>query len=615
MSSRQVHPVTLLNEILSRAIVDVLGKEYEGADPVIRPAKSPEFGDFQVNAAMALGKRIGTPPRDLAEKLVEAADLQAIAENVDVAGPGFINIRLKEEVLADALGGMSGADLGVTPVDDPHPVVVDLCGVNVAKQMHVGHLRSTIIGDSLARILERQGRSVLRENHLGDWGLPIAMVLRTLRDEGVDLENINLNQLDEAYRAAQAGSRGDERGIAVVEERRIGPHRVAELEEQNAGAETKRTAAAETLVLLQQGDDELVRDWKCLIDCTMRAVYESLDLLNVEMGESNNRGESFYREHLPEVVEAFTNGNLAVEDEGALVVRFQDRDRPMLIRKSNGGFLYATTDLAAIRNRVVHENADRLIYVVDARQRDHFKDVFEAAALAGWGTTADGHEVEMRHIPFGSVLGPDKKPLKTRSGENVTLASLLEEAVERGRSEVLRRSEDERSPTHGMSPDELASIGRAVGIGAVKYADLSSDLVRDYVFDMDRMITFEGNTGPYLQYAHARICSIMNKAGIEEDRFGTSDLLLSEPAERLLALQLLRYGDVVASASTNLEPHRICTFLYELSELFNGFYQQCPVRKADSEALLVSRLRLCDLTRRVLSDGLGLLGIAAPSTM
>jgi len=615
MSSRQAHPVTLLNEILSRAIVDVLGKEHEGADPVIRPSKSPEFGDFQVNAAMSLGKKIGTPPRELAEKLVEAADLQAIAENVDVAGPGFINIRLREEVLADSLGGMSGADLGVSPVDDPHPVVVDLCGVNVAKQMHVGHLRSTIIGDSLARILERQGRSVLRENHLGDWGLPIAMVLQTLRDEGVDLEQINLDQLDEAYRAAQVGSRGDDRGIAIVEERRIGPHRVAELEEQNAGAETKRTVAAETLVLLQQGDDELVRDWKHLIDCTMRAVYESLDLLNVEMDESNNRGESFYREHLPEVVEAFTNNNLAVEDDGALVVRFQDRDRPMLIRKSNGGFLYATTDLAAIRNRVVNEDADRLIYVVDARQRDHFKDVFEAAGLAGWGKTADGHDVEMRHIPFGSVLGPDKKPLKTRSGENVTLASLLEEAVERGRSEVLRRSEDERSPTHGMSSDALASIGRSVGIGAVKYADLSSDLVRDYVFDMDRMIAFEGNTGPYLQYAHARICSIMDKAGIEEGGFGSAELLLSEPAERLLALQLLRYGDVVASASTNLEPHRICTFLYELSEIFNGFYQQCPVRKADSEALLVSRLRLCDLARRVLSDGLGLLGIDSPATM
>ena len=615
MSQETAHPVTLLNEIFSRAIVDVLGPEHEGVDPVIRPSKSPEFGDFQVNAAMSLGKRIGTPPRDLATQLVEAAELSSIAETVDIAGPGFINIRLSETVLSDALDGMSGNGLGVTPVDDPHPVVIDLCGVNVAKQMHVGHLRSTIIGDSLARILERQGREVLRENHLGDWGLPIAMVLQTLREEGVDLEQLSLDQLDTAYRAAQAGSKGDDRGIAVVEERRIGPHRVAELEEQNAGAESRRAAAAETLVMLQQGDEGLVEDWHRLIDCTMRAVYESLDLLNVEMDESNNRGESFYRNHLPEVVETFTANNLAVEDEGALVVRFEDRERPMLIQKSDGGFLYATTDLAAIRNRVVNENADRLIYVVDARQRDHFKDVFDAARLAGWGTTTDGYEVEMRHIPFGSVLGPDKKPLKTRSGENVTLASLLEEAVARGRSEVLRRSEDERSPTHGMSADELASIGRAVGIGAVKYADLSSDLVRDYVFDMDRMITFEGNTGPYLQYAHARICSILNKAGVEEEGFASKDLLLREPAERLLALQLLRYGEVVTSASSNLEPHRICTYLYELSELFNGFYQQCPVRKAESEDLLLSRLRLCDLTRRILSDGLDLLGIAAPSTM
>ena len=615
MSSRQAHPVTLLNEIFSRAIVDVLGAEHEGADPVIRPSKNPEFGDFQVNAAMSLGKKMGTPPRELAEKLVEAADHQDIAEKVDVAGPGFINIRLRNEVLTDAVSGMSGSDLGVAPVDDPHPVVVDLCGVNVAKQMHVGHLRSTIIGDSLARILERQGRSVLRENHLGDWGLPIAMVLQTLREEGVDLEKIDLDQLAGAYRAAQAGSRGDERGIAVVGERRIGPHRVAELEEQNAGAETRRNAAAETLVLLQKGDEELVRDWNRLIDCTMRAVYESLDLLNVEMDESNNRGESFYRDHLPEVVETFTRDNLAIEDEGALVVRFQDRERPMLIRKSDGGFLYATTDLAAIRNRVVNENADRLIYVVDARQRDHFKDVFEAAMLAGWGTTTDGHEVEMRHIPFGSVLGPDKKPLKTRSGENVTLASLLKEAVERGRAEVLRRSEDERSPTHGMSDDELAAIGRSVGIGAVKYADLSSDLVRDYVFDMDRMIAFEGDTGPYLQYAHARICSIIAKAGEDSEAVAAADLLLHEPTERALALQLLRYGPVVGEAALHLEPHRICTELHALAEAFNGFYQQCPVRKAESDELRRSRLRLCDLSRRVLADGLDLLGIDAIQTM
>ena len=615
MPSTYIHPAAALHELVSSAIVDVLGEDHAGTDPVIRAAKNPEFGDFQVNAAMSLGKKVGTQPRELAQKLVDAMDVSAIAEPPDVAGPGFINVKLKTSAIADALTGISEADLGVEPIDDPHPVVIDLCGVNVAKQMHVGHLRSTIIGDSLGRILERQGRTVYRENHLGDWGLPIAMVLRRLLDDGADLDALTLTDLDTAYRAAQAAARSDHKGIAIIQERRIGPHRALELGIEDEDASAVRAAAGDTLVRLQQGDETLVEAWGKLIDCTMRAVYESLDLLNVSMDESNNRGESFYRAHLPDVVETFVSGRLATEDDGALVVRFEDRDRPMLIRKSDGGFLYATTDLAAVRNRVVNEDSDRLIYVVDARQRDHFKDVFDAARLAGWGRTADGHEVEMVHIPFGSVLGPDKKPLKTRSGQNVTLSSLLGEAIERGRTEVRRRAEDERSPTHGMDAEALDAVGRAVGIGAVKYADLSNDLVRDYVFDMDRMITFEGDTGPYLQYAHARICSILQKVDLDESDWNDADFLLNEPSERKLALRLLQWADAVAGAAEHLEPHRICTYLYELSEDFNGFYQHCPVRKAEILDIKRSRLRLCDLALRTLQDGLNLLGIDAPKTM
>ena len=609
------HPVAALHGLFADAIVNVLGDEYSGTDPVIRASRNPEFGDFQVNAAMGLGKKTGTPPRDLAQQLVDALDVSAIAEPPDIAGPGFINIRLKTNALIATLEAMSGDGLGISMEHDLHPVVIDLCGVNVAKQMHVGHLRSTIIGDALGRILERRGRTVLRENHLGDWGLPIAMVLRRLLDDGVDLDSLDLTDLDAAYRAAQASARSDDRGMAIVEERRIGPHRVAEMNIVDEDARASRAAASETLVRLQQGDPDLVAAWEKLIECTMRAVYESLDLLNVSMDASNNRGESFYRKHLPEVVDVFESGGMASEDAGALVVRFDGRDRPMLIRKSDGGFLYATTDLAAVRNRVVHENADRLIYVVDARQRDHFRDVFDAARLAGWGKTPDGHDVDMVHIPFGSVLGADKKPLKTRSGENVTLASLLGEAIDRGQAEVHRRSEDERSPTRDLDKKTLDAIGRAVGIGAVKYADLSNDLVRDYVFDMDRMIAFEGDTGPYLQYAHARMCSILRKVDLNREEWVEAPFLLDEPAERALALRLMQWGDAVEGASIHLEPHRICAFLHELSEDFNGFYQQCPVRQAPEKSIQSARVRLCDLTRRVLADGLDLLGIDAPDTM
>ncbi|MCH2148806.1 MAG: arginine--tRNA ligase, partial [Phycisphaerales bacterium] len=438
---------------------------------------------------------------------------------------------------------------------------------------------------------------------------------RRLLDDGVDLDALDLTDLDAAYRAAQAAARSDDRGMAIVQERRIGPHRVAEMDIVDEDARASRAAAGDTLVRLQQGDSDLVEAWEKLIECTMRAVYESLDLLNVSMDASNNRGESFYRDHLPEVVDAFESAGMASEDAGALVVRFDDRDRPMLIRKSDGGFLYATTDLAAVRNRVVHENADRLIYVVDARQRDHFRDVFDAARLAGWGKTPDGHDVDMVHIPFGSVLGADKKPLKTRSGENVTLASLLGEAIDRGRAEVHRRAEDERSPTHDLDKKTLDAIGRSVGIGAVKYADLSNDLVRDYVFDMDRMITFEGDTGPYLQYAHARMCSILRKVELNQEEWIEAPFLLNEPTERALALRLMQWGDAVEGASIHLEPHRICAFLHELSEDFNGFYQQCPVRQAPEKSIQKARVRLCDLTRRVLADGLDLLGIDAPDTM
>jgi len=608
-------PVALLTAALQRAIVVVLGEAYADADPVIRPAQDAKFGDFQANGAMALAKQAGTKPRELAERIVEAADLSAVAEPPEVAGPGFINIRLKRDALAAMLEAMDDDTLGVAPDADPHPVAIDLCGVNVAKQSHVGHLRSTVIGDCLARVFERRGRTVHRQNHLGDWGLPIAMVLYQLREQGADLDRMHIADLDAAYRDAQLTIRRDDSGLDRAKQFDAGAHRIIELQEQNAGAEEALNGAKQTLVKLQNSDPQVTADWHKLIEVTMRAVYESLDMLSVPLASEHERGESFYRAKLPDVVDAFVREGLAEEDEGAIVVRFPDRERPLLIRKSDGGFLYATTDLAAIRYRVQELGADRVIYVVDARQRDHFRDVFDAARMIGWHSLPDGTEAELIHIPFGSVLGKDKKPLKTRSGENITLRELLVQAIERGTKEVERRAADPDSPTHGLSTQEIAAIGKAVGIGAVKYADLSSDLVRDYVFDFDRMIAFEGNTGPYMQYAHARICSIFARGGVDAADFANATFQITTEEEKQLALQLLRYGEMVEATQQSLEPHRICTYLYELSNAYSAFYQACPVLKAKSEAQMHSRLRLCDLVRRVLADGLHLLGIEAPRRM
>jgi arginyl-tRNA synthetase len=609
------NPAALLEAGLRRAIEAVLGDDAADVDPQIRASQRPEHGDYQSNCVMGIAKQAGLNPRDLADRIAQAVALDTIVDRPEVAGPGFINFRLKTDALTHLLSAMDEAQLGIQRRTDAPIVAIDLCGVNVAKQTHVGHLRSTIIGDSLARVLERLGSRVHRENHLGDWGLPIAMVLSELRALGkIDWDRLTLTDLDRAYRAAQLACKADIRGLGAALEKKAGPHRIAELEEHNAGAQVSLEDARATLIALQNGDPSVTRDWQRLIDVTMRAVYESFEKLGVKLGPENNRGESFYRDRLMEVVDAFVRAGLAKEDAGAIVVPFPDRQRPLIIRKSDGGFLYATTDLAALRYRVQELGVGRAIYLVDARQRDHFRDVFEAIRLIGWDTLKDGTLAELKHVGFGSVLGLDGKPLRTRSGENVTLDSLLTEAIERGTHEVRKRATDPNAPTHGRSDSELAAIGQAVGIGAVKYADLSSDLVRDYVFDFERMIAFEGNTGPYLQYAHARICSIFARSGQTPEQIASAPLLVSEPAERRLALTLLRYPEAVADVAQSLEPHRLCTYLYELAESYSTFYQDCPVLKAEPESR-GARLRLCDLVRRVLADGLDLLGIAAPRMM
>ncbi|MCH2143675.1 MAG: arginine--tRNA ligase [Phycisphaerales bacterium] len=614
-TTTNIDPAALLDAAFRTAIATALEEPDGDFDPVIRVAQNPEFGDYQCNAAMAVAKQRQLKPRDLAERIIEAVDLGDLAEPPEVAGPGFINIRLKPEALGSMLESIDEQGLGLPQPGEGHSIAVDLCGVNVAKQMHVGHLRSTIIGDAIARLHERLGWTVHRENHLGDWGLPIAMTLTALRDAGTDLRSLELEDLNTAYRDAQLSGKPDRRGLEGAHANGCGPHRIIELEEQNAGSDEAITRAKDTLIKLQSGDAALVDDWNAIIDCTMREVFDTLAMLNVKIGPEHNRGESFYKDILPEVVEAFIAAGLGIEDDGAIVVRFEDRDRPLLIRKSDGGFLYATTDLAAIRHRVRTLDSDRLVYVVDARQRDHFKDVFGAAHLIGWDRTEKDVQSDLHHLPFGAVLGKDKKPLKTRSGENFTLRALLEEAIERGSKEVIARSEDEHAPTHGATEEELRAIGRAVGIAAVKYADLSSGVVKDYVFDLDRMIAFEGDTGPYILYAHARICSIIARgraAGLSSE---DAPFKITTPEERRLAIALLRYRRTVTETTDQLEPHRLCGYLHELANQYSAFYQACPVLKADDEATRRSRLRMCDLVRRTLEDGLDLLGIEAPERM
>jgi arginyl-tRNA synthetase len=583
-------PVDVLDVAFRDAIAAVLGDEHRDEDPVIRTSQNPDFGDYQANGLMGIARKLGSNPRQLACRVAEAAAerLRGVSEPPRVAGPGFVNIRLVPQALRDMLRAMDGPDLGVTPSTDARPIAIDLCGVNIAKQMHVGHLRSTIIGDALARVLERLGRRVHRENHLGDWGLTIAMVISELRAEGADLERLSLGDLDDAYRRAQARCAADE---------------------------TADAAAKETLVDLQRGDAATLRDWRRITEITMRAVYESFDLLQVRLGPPDNRPESFYRDRLAGVVQAFLDAGIAREDQGAIIVSFSDRKRPLLIRKSDGGFLYSTTDLAAVRFRVQELGCSRVIYVVDARQRDHFRDVFDAVRLIGWDRLPDGSRAELVHVPFGSVLGPNRRPLQTRSGENIPLATLLSEAIERGTAEVRTRAADPAAPTHGLSDPQLGAVGKAVGIAAIKYADLSNDLVRDYVFDLDRMISFDGSTGPYLQYAHARVCSIFEKAGVAPPEVAGEAFAVEHPAERRLAILLLRYGQIVHDVAAGLEPHRLCTYLYELAEAYSAFYESCPVLRAEDAPTQRARLRLCGLVQRVLSEGLDLLGIEAPLHM
>ncbi|HVW32554.1 MAG TPA: arginine--tRNA ligase [Acidimicrobiia bacterium] len=575
-------PTVVLSERFAGALA-ALDESLAGADPVVRRS---DRADYQVNGSMALAKRTGRPPRDLAADLVARVDLSGIAHPPEIAGPGFINVTLEDAFLARALAATAADErLGVPPAVTTETVVVDYSAPNVAKEMHVGHLRSTIIGDALVRVMEFLGHRVIRQNHLGDWGTPFGMLIEHLLAVGETeaAEELSVGDLGRFYQEARASFDADP-DFAERARRRV--------------------------VALQAGDEQTLRLWRRLVDESSRYFTSVYRRLGVKLTPEDQAGESMYNDRLADTMAELDRLGLLVESDGALCVfppGFTTREGtplPFIVRKSDGGFGYDTTDLAAIRYRLRDLAADHIVYVVGAPQREHLEMIIETARQAGWLVPPARAE----HVAFGSVLGADRKMFRTRAGGSIRLVDLLDEAVDRARAIVSEKTE--------LTGEEATAVSEAVGIGAVKYADLSNDRVKDYVFDWDRMLDFQGNTGPYLQYAHTRVRSIFRQAesrGI--DTSGLAPAAAFEPAERRLALEILSFDGAVRATDELLAPHRLCTYLFDLATAFTDFYESCPILRAETPELVRSRLLLADLTARVLARGLDLLGIAAPERM
>lgn len=585
------HEVRSLMRLVEVAVADAIDRvlpEMTGADPVVRRS---EHADFQSNAALALAKRTRRRPAELAVAVSEAlrADPSTPVTEVTVSGPGFLNLNLAEGALwRQVTARQAGSRLGVGSPEQGRRTVIDYSGPNIAKEMHVGHLRTTIIGDCLVRVLGFLGAEVIRQNHLGDWGTQFGMLIQYLDDhpdaawrhDQLSEGTSTVSALDNLYRAARAAFDAD----PVFAER-----------------------ARARVVALQAGDEATVARWREIVAESEFAFREIYHRLGVLLEPADSDGESSYNPMLPDVVKELSDAGVAVESDGALVMFSDEVTGPdgnpvtLMVRKKDGGYGYDTTDLATIRHRIRDLKADRILYVVDARQALHFRLIFEAARRAGWLT--DG--IDVTHVAFGTVLGPDGRPFKTRSGDTVKLMGLLDAAVDRARASVAEK-------THELTDDELTRIAEQAGIGAVKYADLSTSRTKDYVFDVDRMVSFNGSTGVYLQYAHTRICSILRKAG--DANTEVDPTLPMHPAERALILAADTFGDALAEVGRVLEPHRLCGHLYELAKAFTDFYEACPVLPA-AEPVRANRIALCTLSARTLREGLTLLGIAAPERM
>ena len=555
----------------------------DGLDSAPRPS---DRADAQVNVALGLANKLGKKPRDIAQQLVDELDLAGICSDVRVAGPGFLNLTFDDAYVAGLLGEVShDQHLGVRRATTPERIVIDYSAPNVAKEMHVGHLRSTVIGDALVRMCEAVGHTVVRENHIGDWGTPFGMLIEHLVDlgEADAARELSVGDLDTFYK--QARTKFD-------------------------SSEEFQARARARVVALQGGDAETLRLWQLLVAESAQYFATVYAKLGVLLTHDDLRGESAYNELLGEVVVRLDKAGLLVTDDGAEVVfadGFHNRENeplPLIIRKKDGGYNYATSDLACVIDRVERIGATTLLYVVGAPQAQHLSMVEAVAKKAGWLKSAH----QMVHVAFGSVLGSDRKMLKSRSGDAVKLIELLDEAVDRAEASIREKNPE-------LPETDRRAVARMIGIGAVKYADLSNDRMKDYVFDWERMLSFDGNTAPYLQYAQARICSIFRRADVSRESVRSSSISIAHQRERALALWILQYDSAVWDALERYSPHRLCTYLYELSTRYTAFYEHCPVLKADDDATKMSRLALCDLTARVLADGLGMLGIESPEQM
>ncbi|WP_322098074.1 arginine--tRNA ligase [Nakamurella alba] len=575
-------PAAALTARVQQAMAAAFGPEYAAADPVIRPS---QFADFQANAALPLAKRLGRKPRDIATAIAGQLQVEDICREVEISGPGFLNLTLRDDWIGlQADRQLADARLGV-PTPTPQRIPIDYSAPNVAKEMHVGHLRTTVVGDSLARTLGHLGHTVIRQNHIGDWGTPFGMLIEHLLEVGEDSADAALLATDPNafYQAAR---------------------------EKFDGGGDFADRARLRVVSLQGGDADTLTIWTDLVDLSKGYFNRIYAQLGVTLTDADLMGESRYNDVLADICDELEAKGLAVVSEGALCVfleGFTGREGkpvPLIIRKSDGGYGYGTTDLATIKYRAQQLHADRIAYVIGSPQHLHLQMVFTTARLAGWlGGT------EPIHVQIGNVLGSDGKILRTRSGAPVRLGALLDEAVERASAVV-----DTARPE--LDPAVRAEIAQAVGIGAVKYADLSVAHDTEYTFDFDRMLALSGNTGPYLQYAAARIRSILRRAaeqGVAAEP-GTA-ILIDEKAERALGLGLLGFGATVEEVGELLEPHRLCAYLFRLAQTFTAFYDACPVLKAEDPQVRASRLQLCALTLAVLVQGLDLLGVTSPEQM
>ncbi|MBJ3590261.1 arginine--tRNA ligase [Salmonella enterica subsp. enterica serovar Saintpaul] len=572
----------LLSEKVSQAMI-AAGAPAD-CEPQVRQSAKVQFGDYQANGMMAVAKKLGMAPRQLAEQVLTHLDLNGIASKVEIAGPGFINIFLDPAFLAQHVQQALASDrLGVSQ-PEKQTIVVDYSAPNVAKEMHVGHLRSTIIGDAAVRTLEFLGHHVIRANHVGDWGTQFGMLIAWLeKQQQENAGEMALADLEGFYRDAKKHYDEDE----VFAER------------------------ARSYVVKLQGGDEYFREmWRKLVDITMSQNQLTYDRLNVTLTRDDVMGESLYNPMLPGIVADLKAKGLAVESEGATVVfldEYKNKEgEPMgvIIQKKDGGYLYTTTDIACAKYRYETLHADRVLYYIDSRQHQHLMQAWTIVRKAGYVPDS----VPLEHHMFGMMLGKDGKPFKTRAGGTVKLADLLDEALERARRLVAEKNPD-------MPADELEKLATAVGIGAVKYADLSKNRTTDYIFDWDNMLAFEGNTAPYMQYAYTRVLSVFRKAEIDESVLANAKVIINEDREAQLAARLLQFEETLTVVAREGTPHVMCAYLYDLAGLFSGFYEHCPILSAESEEIRNSRLKLAQLTAKTLKLGLDTLGIETVERM